>query len=65
MVISTTKAPKVTPPAEIVRRWAIYAERQKIQEVVINGRREKKVLLEVTGLKQYFNVGRKDEVKSH
>ena len=26
---------------------------------------EKKVLLEVTGLKQYFNVGRKDEVKSH
>ena len=24
---------------------------------------EKKVLLEVTGLKQYFNVGRKDEVK--
>ena len=21
--------PKVTPPAEIVRRWAIYAERQK------------------------------------
>ncbi len=31
--------------------------------VVINGRREK-VLLEVTGLKQYFNVGRKDEVKA-
>ena len=57
------QAPKVTPPAEIVRRWAIYAERQKIQEVVINGRREK-VLLEVTGLKQYFNVGRKDEVKA-
>jgi len=25
---------------------------------------EKKVLLEVTGLKQYFNVGRKDEVKA-
>ena len=23
------QAPKVTPPAEIVRRWAIYAERQK------------------------------------
>ena len=25
---------------------------------------EEKVLLEVTGLKQYFNVGRKDEVKA-
>lgn len=62
MVISTTST-KSYASSRDCSSLGNLCRASKIQEVVINGRREK-VLLEVTGLKQYFNVGRKDEVKA-
>ena len=52
------QAPKVTPPEEIQRRWAIFKEKQNIltvkEELLMPNK-----LLEVKGLKQYFNVGKR------
>ncbi len=57
------QAPKVTPPDEILIRWKKFQE--KYSGICLKEeKRLEKVLLEVKNLKQYFNVGRKDEVKA-